>query len=176
MLDLKSIICKKLFISMIILFLMSLINIKVIDEIVTISVIPIFIINIIIIMNSISIEIQKKSEEIKQYHKNFENDISITEEQREKHIKEEIIYEKIRNFYEVKFARILSSSLVILLVIYVIMIIFKDCFYSFFSKYEFNTISILSSILLVLDIYYKEKILNILIRITYKVINSRNEI
>lgn len=174
MIDLKSIIYKALFICMIILFLMSLTNIKVIDEIVNISVIPIFIINIII-MNSISIEIQKKSEEIKQYHKNFENDMSITIRQREEHIKKEKIYDKIEKFFEIKFMRILSWILVVLIEAYVMMIIFIDYCYSFFSRFEFNTISILSSILLILDICYREKISNKLIRITYKVINSRNK-
>lgn len=93
---------------MIILFLFSLINNKTIDMIVDISTIPVFIANIIILMNSISTEIQEKTNEIKQYHKDFENDETITKVEKENHIREEIIYDKINYFFKIKFTRILS--------------------------------------------------------------------
>ena len=55
--------------------------------------------------------------------------------------------------------------LVILIVMFFIMIIFKNYFY---GLYKFNTISILSSILLILDVCYKERISNKVIKIIYK--------
>lgn len=173
--DLKSIIYKALFICMIILFFFSLINNKTIDMIVDISMIPVFIINIIVLMNSISIEIQEKTNNIKQYHKKFENDENITREEKENHIKEEIIYDKINCFFRIKFSRILSWILVILIVIFLMMMIFKNYFYSLLSKYKFNTISILSLILLILDVYYKEKISNKVIKTLYnRIIQEKN--
>ncbi len=166
--NLNSIIYKTLFIFTILLSIISIFKIEIIDNIINISIIPIFLINILVILNSISTIIQNKTSDLKQYNKNFENDNIISKEEKREHIRDEIIYDEINYFFEIKFARFLSWILVILIVSYFIIILLKDYLYPFVSEYNFNTITALSSSLLILDIYYKDKISNKIIKILYK--------
>ena len=163
----SSIICKSLFILTILLSIISIFNIEVIDNIISISIIPIFIVNILVILNNINITIQDKTNNQKQYHKTFENNNTISKEEKQEHIKDEIIHDKINCFFEIKFARILSWVWVVLIVSYLIMIILNNYLFPFISKCNFNVITILSSSLLILDVYYKEKIANKIIKILY---------
>lgn len=163
----SSIICKSLFILTILLSVISICNIEIIDNIISISIIPIFIVNILVVLNSISITIQEKTNDRKQYNKTFENDNTISEEKKQEYIKDEIIYDEINCFFEIKFARILSWIWVILIVSYLIMIILNNYLSPFVSKCNFNVITVLSSSLLILDAYYKEKISNKIIKVLY---------
>lgn len=55
----------------------------------------------------------------------------------------------------------------VLIVSYLIMIILNNYLFPFVSKCNFNVITILSSNLLILDVYYKEKIANKIIKVLY---------
>ena len=48
------------------------------------------------------------------------------------------------------------------------MILLKDYLYPFVSKCNFNTITVLSSSLLILDVYYKDKTIKILYKNSLK--------
>lgn len=61
----SSIVCKSLFILTILLYVISICNIEVIDNIISISIIPIIIVNILVILNNISITIQDKTNDQK---------------------------------------------------------------------------------------------------------------
>lgn len=164
----NSIMYKALFIFTILLSIISIFKIEIIDNIINISIIPIFTANILVILNSISTIIQNGTSDLKQYNKNFENDNTISEVEKREYIRDEIIYDEINHFFEIKFARFLSWVWVVLIISYFIMILLKDYLYPFVSRCNFNPITVLSSSLLILDVYYKDKISNKIIKILYK--------
>ena len=119
--EIGSIINKALFIFTIVLAIFSIfgfwINIDTINQLLVISTVPIFVFNVLFIMNSINKSIRDKAEDQKQYFKQFENDDSITEEERNSYVNKEIIYDNIREKCEVKNNRTLSTICVINIVI-----------------------------------------------------------
>lgn len=173
--ELKSIIYKATFIFTIILAVLSIfqiwIKIESIDKIINVSIFPLFIFNILLIVNNINETICNKAEERKQYFKQFENDFSIAENERLNKIKDEIIYDEIRELCEKKIRRLISTICVANIVLQILLICFKDYFYNILRFCNFNFISILSTSILIIDIYYKEKIS---IRILQEIYKQKN--
>ena len=173
--QLESIIYKAIFIFTIIMASISIfIKTESINELINISTIPMFMFNILLIINSINEVIRKIAEERKQYFKQFENDFSISKKDRLNKINDEIIYDEIRNLSEEQINRFLSTILVIIIVIEIVFICFKENFYEILRVYNFNVISLLSTSILIIDIYYKEKIATKIIEKIYKNKKQRN--
>ena len=113
---------------------------------------------------------------LKQYFKQYENDKSITEEERKPYINKEIIYDNIREKCEVKNTRILSTICVVNIVIELLCICFKENLYSLLKYSNFNTMSIFSLTILIIDMCYKEKISNKILQIYYnKALKNNNK-
>lgn len=169
--EIESIIYKALFIFTVVLAIFSIIglwiNIDTINQLLVISTVPIFVFNILFIMNSINKGIRDKAEDKKQYFKQFENDDSITEEERNSYINKENIYDNIREKCEVKNARILSTICVVDIVIELLCICFKENIYNVLKFINFNTMSIFSLTILITDMCYKEKISNRILQAYY---------
>ena len=146
--EIGSIIYKALFIFTIVLAVFSIIgiciNIDAINQLLVISTVPIFVFNVLFIMNSINKSIRDKAEDQKQYFKQFENDDSITEEERNSCVNKEIIYDNIREKCELQNARILSTICVADIVIELLCICFKENIYNVLKFINFNTMSIFS--------------------------------
>lgn len=178
--EIRSIINKALFIFTIVLAIFSIlgfwINIDTINQLIVISTVPIFIFNSLFILNSINKSIRDNAEDKKQYFKQFENDNSIAEKERNLYIDKEIIYDNIREKCEIKNNRILSTICVINIVIELLCICFKENIYNLLKFCSFNTMTIFSLTILIIDMCYKEKISNKVLQIYYnKALKNNNK-
>ena len=124
--EFKSIFFKVLLFLSIILAILCCINNSVINNLNKITVVPLFIINILIVINSINTLIIDITSENKQYYKGFENDNTISKEEQKEKIKKEIIYDKICHLFEININRFISSIMVIVLVVLFFLMIFNN--------------------------------------------------
>lgn len=170
--EVKSIFYKVLFYLSIILAILCCINNSAIENLTRITVVPLFIINILIVINSINTLIIDITSEKRQYYKEFENDETISKEEQKGKIKQEIVYDKICHLFEININRFISSIMVIVLVILFLLMIFHNQIYNGISNFD-NIIAVLSCTLLIIDVNYKEKIAKRIIGIFYKYENKR---
>ena len=177
--DIKSIIYKATFIFTITLAIISIvglgIKIEAIDQFLNVSTIPIFLFNILIIINSINETIGKKAEDKKQYYKQFENNYQIKEEERIKLVNNEVIYGDICELSDIKIKRILSTVCVAVIVAEFLLICFKEYCNEIFKNFNFNVVSIFSLSVLIIDIYYKDKIANKILNKMYIYKNNKKD-
>ena len=171
--EFKSIMNKSIFIVTLILTIICWINNNVIESFVTTCIIPIFLINVLLIMNSINSIIIEKTSEKRSVYKKYENDDTIDNIERDNYIKKEEIYDKINCFFELKINRIMSWFMVLILIVFFIMVIFNQNIYKVISNFKYNSISMLSCVLLIVDTVYKEKIADYIINIIYKNIEKK---
>ncbi len=171
--EFKSIMNKSIFIVTLILTIICWINNNVIESFVTTCIIPIFLINVLLIMNSINSIIIEKTSEKRSVYKKYENDDTIDNIERDNYIKKEEIYDKINRFFELKINRIMSWFMVLILIVFFIMVIFNQNIYKVISNFKYNSISMLSCVLLIVDTVYKEKIADYIINIIYKNIEKK---
>lgn len=169
--EFKSIFFKVLLFLSIILAILCCINNSVINNLTKITVVPLFIINILIVINSINTLIIDITSEKRQYYKDFENDNTISKEEQKAKIKKEIIYDRICHLFEININRFISSIMVINLVILFLLMIFHNQIYN--KIYDFSDIiAILSCTLLIIDVNYKDKIAKKIIDKLYKYENK----
>ena len=171
---LKTIFYKDVFITAIILIIIYILGIgtNTINMVIEISIIPVFLLNILIILDNINNTIINMAEERKEYFKKIENDFSISKTDREDKINSEIIYDKIQRFCDIKVKRILSTLCVIVFVTIILYILFKEEIYIILQGYNFNVITICSIAFLIIDTHYKEKIAKKVLEKTYKYKNK----
>ena len=172
--EFKSIFFKVLLFLSIILAILCCINNSVINNITKITVVPLFIINILIVVNSINTIIIDITSEKMQYYKNFENDNTISKEEQKAKIKKEIIYGRICHLFEKNINRFISSIMVSTLVILFLLMIFHNQIYNKISDFG-DIIAVLSCTLLIIDVNYKEKIAKKIIDKFYKCENKRHK-
>lgn len=170
--EFKSIFFKVLLFFSIILAILCCINNSVINVLTKITTVPLFIINILIVINSINTLIIDITSKKSQYYKDFENVNTISKEEQKEKIKKEIIYNKICHLFEINVNRFISSIMVIILAVLFLLMIFHNQIYNKINDFS-DIIAVLSCTLLIIDVNYKEKIAKKIIDKFYKYENKR---
>ena len=176
--EVKSIIIKGIFGVLLILIVVSFINcfINIVwnDEIIIVTTLPIFLIDFLLVLDNINKQLEKVAYE---YRYGYRNEAANEKNYKKRKLIEdkEQICEKIEIISYKRISRVLSTIGFIVTILIIFSLMFRKEVYELLKNINFNLITMISTMLLLIDSYYKEKIVNKLYKILFKILYKEDK-